>query len=124
MKYVSLLIFALFAANCGSSTATSPSTSNPAPSKTVAPSTPSPTQPPHPKNGDYPAKGKVTKINNELGSVELDHEDVPGLMPPMIMEFYVDDKSVLKQIAVGDRVDFTIRYKDGQETISKIAKAK
>ncbi len=79
---------------------------------------------PHPKNGDYPAKGKVTKINNELGSVEIDHEDVPGLMPPMIMEFYVDNKTDLKQIAVGDRVDFTIKYKDGQETISKIVKAK
>ncbi|HMT06607.1 MAG TPA: copper-binding protein [Pyrinomonadaceae bacterium] len=83
-----------------------------------------PTALPTPKNGDYPAKGKVTKINNELGSVELDHEDIPGLMPPMIMEFYVDDKAVLKTIAVGDRVDFVIRYKDGQETISKITKTK
>jgi len=85
---------------------------------------PLPTSLPAPKNGDYPAKGKVTKINNELGSVELDHEDIPGLMPPMIMEFYVDDKAVLKQIAVGDQVNFVIRYKDGQETISKISKAK
>lgn len=93
-------------------------------SPSVSTASPLPTSLPTPKNGDYPAKGKVTKINNELGSVELDHEDVPGLMPPMIMEFYVDDKSVLKQIAVGDKVDFVIRYKDGQETISKITKAK
>jgi Cu/Ag efflux protein CusF len=124
MKCVSLFIVALFAANCSSGSATSSGASNAVPTKTVVASTQSPTPPPHPKNGDYPAKGKVTKINNELGSVEVDHEDVPGLMPPMIMEFYVDDKSALKQIAVGDNVDFTIKYKDGQETISKIAKSK
>lgn len=124
MKCASLLILALLTANCGSGAATSSKTINAVPAKTAAASSPSQTPPPHPKNGDYPAKGKVTKINNELGSVEVDHEDVPGLMPPMIMEFYVDNKSDLKQIAVGDRVDFTIKYKDGQETISKIAKAK
>lgn len=98
-----------------------PPTASNSPAPTASPL---PTSLPTPKNGDYPAKGKVTKINNELGSVELDHEDIPGLMPPMIMEFYVDDKSVLKQIAVGDKVDFVIRYKDGQETISRIAKEK
>lgn len=124
MKYSSLLIFALLVINCSSGSATSSKANNAAPAKTAAPSTPAPTPQPPPKNGDYPAKGKVTKINNELGSVELDHEDIPGLMPRMIMEFYVDDKSVLKQIAVGDKVDFVIRYKDGQETISRIAKEK
>lgn len=98
-----------------------PPTASSSPAPTASPL---PTSLPTPKNGDYPAKGKVTKINNELGSVELDHEDIPGLMPPMIMEFYVDDKSLLKQIAVGDKVDFVIRYKDGRETISRIAKEK
>ena len=38
---------------------------------------------PTPKNGDYPGKGKITKINNELGSVEMDHEVIVGVMPPM-----------------------------------------
>jgi Cu/Ag efflux protein CusF len=72
------------------------------------------------KNGEYPAKGTITKINPTLGSVELDHEDIPNLMPAMRMEFYLADKLMLNGIAVGDIVDFTILYKDGTETITKI----
>lgn len=72
------------------------------------------------KNGEYPAAGKITKINSTLGSVELDHDDIPGLMAAMRMEFYLADKAMLSGIAVGDSVNFTILYKDGTETITKI----
>ncbi len=74
------------------------------------------------KDGDYKGSGKVTKINNELGSVEMDHGDIPGLMPAMRMEFYVSDKAILQGIAVGDSVDFTILHKGGTETITKLTK--
>lgn len=77
-----------------------------------------------PKDGDYPAKGKVTKINDKLGSVELDHEEIVGVMPRMIMEFYVSDKAMLKGLKVGDQVDFILRHKGSSETIVKITKAK
>lgn len=77
-----------------------------------------------PMNGDFPATGAITKINRELGSVELDHDDIPGLMPPMRMEFYVTDKKMLDGLKVGDRVDFTLRYKDRAETVVAISKSK
>jgi Cu/Ag efflux protein CusF len=77
-----------------------------------------------PKNGDYDGKGVVTKINLELGSVEMDHEDIPGVMPPMRMEFYVTDKKTLDGLKVGDKVDFVLRYKDHTETIVDIKKSK
>ena len=77
-----------------------------------------------PKNGDYPGKGKVTKINISAGSVELDHEEIKGVMPAMRMEFYVSDKELLKALEVGDQTDFLLRYKDGQETIIAITKTK
>ena len=80
------------------------------------------TNPPDIKDGDYPGKGKVTKLSTM--SVELDHEDIPGLMPAMKMEFYVSDKALLTGIAVGDKVAFTILYKGGTETITKIGKTK
>ncbi len=83
---------------------------------------PSPTSPPPIKNGDYPAKGKITKINTELKSVELDHEDIPGVMPKMIMEFYVIEPAKIDALKVGDNVDFTLRYKDHTETIVAITK--
>lgn len=54
----------------------------------------------------------------------MDHEEIVGVMPPMLMEFYVTDKAMLKGLAVGDNVEFMHRYEDGRETISKIAKVK
>ncbi len=77
-----------------------------------------------PRDGDYSGKGIVTKINNEIGSVELKHEDIKDLMPAMQMEFYVKDKALLKGLAVGDKVDFTVEYKHPTEIISAIKKAK
>ena len=80
--------------------------------------------PPSPKDGDYAGKGTVTKIDLVSGSVEMDHEAVAGLMPAMIMEFFVSDKALLNGLALGDKVDFTILYKGGTETITKIGKTK
>lgn len=80
--------------------------------------------PPEPKDGDYFGKGTVTKIDLNIVSVEMDHEAIEGLMPAMRMEFYVSDKALLNGLALGDKVDFTILYKGGTETITKIGKAK
>ena len=77
-----------------------------------------------PKDGDYPGKGKVTKINITLGSIELDHEEIVGVMAPMKMEFFVKDKSILNGLKVGDEVEFVLEYKHPTETIVKITKAK
>ena len=76
-----------------------------------------------PKNGDYNGKGVVTKINIDLGSVELDHEEIKDMMPAMKMEFFVSDKKLLNNLKVGDKVDFVVRYKDPTETIVDIKKA-
>ncbi len=95
------------------------------PGNTALPTAPTVAASPElPKNGDYPATGKITKIDLELGSVEIDHDDIPGLMPPMRMEFYVSDKKMLDGLKVGDRVNFTLRYKDRVETVVTISKAK
>lgn len=95
------------------------------PANTVSQNVPTPALSPiPPKDGLYPSKGKVTKINNELGSVELDHEEIKGVMPKMLMEFYVKDKSLIKGLAVGDDVDFVLEYKHPSETIVEIKKSK
>ncbi len=123
MKRTSLLIYLIFClhlSGCGekkvsvNSPAKTVSTLTPAPSATLS----------RPANGDYPGKGKITKINNELGSVELDHEEIEGLMPRMIMEFYLEDKKMIGGLAVGDNTDFVVRYKDGTEIIVEIKKVK
>jgi len=78
--------------------------------------------PSHPENGNYDGKGVVTKINLELVSVELNHEEIKGLMPAMIMELYVKEKKELEVLKVGDKVEFVVEYKDGQEKIISIKK--
>ena len=72
----------------------------------------------------FDGKGVVTKINLELGSVELDHEEIKGSMPAMIMEFYVTDKRELEPLKVGDRVEFVLEEDRGQEKLTSIKKIK
>ena len=122
----SALVFLICAA-CSQSGANhsnhSPATSSPSPSPTAS-ATPNVTSPQvSAKNGDYDGKGVVTKIDMKLGSVEMDHEEIPGIMPPMRMEFYVSDKKMLDPLKLGDKVDFVLRYKDGSETIVNIKKS-
>jgi Cu/Ag efflux protein CusF len=75
-----------------------------------------------PTDGNYSGKGKVTKINIKLGSIEIDHDEIFGLMPPMKMEFKVKDKAMLSELKIGDEVDFVIEYKHPTETIMEIKK--
>lgn len=71
----------------------------------------------------FDGKGAVTKINLELGSIALDHEEIKGLMPAMEgMEFYVSDKKLLDRLKVGDRVDFVLEDNAGAERIVSIKK--
>ncbi len=70
----------------------------------------------------YKSKGVVTKINLEIVSVELNHEKIEGLMPAMIMEFYVKEKSELEVLKIGDKVDFVLEDNQGQERIISIKK--
>ncbi|HRI03236.1 MAG TPA: copper-binding protein [Pyrinomonadaceae bacterium] len=104
---------------CGGSTV--PVNAVPPPIATPTSASPVPTTA-TPKDGNYNGKGKVTKVNTQIGSVELDHEEIAGLMPRMIMEFYVKDKALLNGLAVGDTVDFVIEYKHPAETVVSIKK--
>lgn len=71
----------------------------------------------------FPGKGIVTKINLELGSVALDHEEIKGIMPPMQgMEFYVSDKKLLDGLKIGDQVDFVLEDNAGAEQIIAVKK--
>jgi Cu(I)/Ag(I) efflux system periplasmic protein CusF len=100
-----LILVAALSIACGSQPASSNSSARPTPTTGTS------------KNGDYPGKGVVTKINLQNdGSIEIDHEEIKNVMPPMRMEFNVADKKMLDGIAIGDKVDFTLRYKDHTET--------
>jgi Cu/Ag efflux protein CusF len=43
--------------------------------------------------------------------VQINHEEIKGLMPAMNMPFPVSNKSLLEKIAAGDRVSFDLMAK-------------
>jgi Cu/Ag efflux protein CusF len=73
--------------------------------------------------GTYTGTGIVRLINLKEGWVEIDHEEIKGLMPAMQMEWSVKDKSMLKAVQVGDKVDFTVEDNNGSEVILELKKA-
>ena len=70
----------------------------------------------------YQGEGRVISSNPKLPSIEIDHQEIKGLMPAMTMDFYVTDKSLLDGIKAGDHIDFTIQNGVGGVVITRIRK--
>lgn len=68
----------------------------------------------------YQGEGKVISINEKRPSIEIDHQDIKGLMPAMTMEFFVKDKSLLAGLKAGDNIEFTIDNGVGGLVITRI----
>ncbi len=128
-----IIAISLAAFGCGS-TNSNPTKSiandNKTPQAVVANTTPNIAQSPSPNTNttvvakNFNGTGIITKINLELVSVELNHEEIKGLMPAMIMEFFVKDKKQVEVLKVGDKADFILEDKAGSEIIIDIKKAK
>ena len=74
-------------------------------------------------NRPYPATGTVVLINRQEGWIEIDHDEIKGLMPAMQMEFWVKDKSLFDNAKAGDRVDFTIIETPKGEYLTELKRA-
>jgi protein SCO1/2 len=77
---------------------------------------------PAPSGADYEIKGKVTALNPDKPAVTLDHEDIPGVMKAMTMEFRVEDAKLLDGLKVGDRVEGRLKKTDSGYLITKLEK--
>jgi protein SCO1/2 len=60
----------------------------------------------------YELKGKVISVDRAKGEVTVEHEDIPGYMPAMTMEFPVRDAEALKVMEPGDRVQAALVVTD------------
>ncbi|MEE8580740.1 MAG: SCO family protein [Myxococcota bacterium] len=58
----------------------------------------------------YPARGVVQDVNAEYGQVVIAHEDIPGLMPAMTMNFDVPDEALLERLVPGSVIEFTVEF--------------
>lgn len=56
----------------------------------------------------YEGVGVIEEVNTETATVQINHDEIKGYMPPMSMPYKVKDKSLLDQVKTGDKVDFTI----------------
>lgn len=70
----------------------------------------------------YQGVGIVKGMDAAVPMIELDHEDIKGLMPAMQMQFHLKNKELLSGLAVGDRVEFTIENGVGGMVIVAVRK--
>jgi Cu/Ag efflux protein CusF len=71
---------------------------------------------------EYEIKGKVVALNPQKPAVTLDHEDVPGLMKGMEMEFPVESPKLLEGLHVGDQVQGRLKKAESGYLITHLEK--
>ena len=70
----------------------------------------------------YEITGKVVRVDARKPAVALDHEDIPGLMKAMEMEFDVQDAKILDGINPGDQVKGELVKDKSGYVITKLEK--
>jgi protein SCO1/2 len=71
---------------------------------------------------EYDVRGKVMAVNPAKPGVTLDHEDIPGLMKAMKMEFAVEDAKLLEGIKAGDHVQGRLKKAESGYVITRLEK--
>ncbi len=70
----------------------------------------------------FKSTGVVKKIDLEKGEITIDHEDIPGLMSAMTMDFPVADKKLLESVKTGDKVEFELEKNAEKMTVTSLKK--
>jgi protein SCO1/2 len=75
-----------------------------------------------PATDQYPVKGKVIAVDAAKSAVKLDHEEIPGLMKAMEMEYTVANADMLEGIKEGDEVQGHLKVDSGNYVITDLEK--
>jgi Cu/Ag efflux protein CusF len=75
-----------------------------------------------PAGKQYSIKGQVVAVDSDKPSVRLNHEDIPGLMKGMEMEFAVQNAKVLNGLKAGDQVQGHLSVESGKYVITDLEK--
>ncbi len=70
----------------------------------------------------YKSIGVIKAMDVSNDKITIDHEDIPGYMPPMEMTESVSDKSLLSGLKRGDKVDFEIERTGSKLLVTKLTK--
>ncbi len=71
---------------------------------------------------EFQGVGTVLALDPSEGMIALDHQEIPGLMPPMRMAFRVASPGLLKELKRGDRVQFTLKAEGSATVLTEITK--
>ena len=118
--WISAFLLAMLCMSCGHHQAQLEKPAAPSPPPAV---TATPVQYPSPVVGQpYQGTGVVKLINLKEGWIEIEHEEIKGLMPAMTMEWWITNRSLMKSVRVGDKVDFTVVETGKGEFITRLKK--
>ncbi len=70
-----------------------------------------------PRGPLYQGRGVVEDVDHEHAQVLIAHEDIPGLMPAMTMNFDVPDRDLLASLEPGHEVEFQLELRARQYRI-------
>ena len=68
----------------------------------------------------YSARGVVEKIAPDFRQVTIHHQDIPGYMMAMTMDFNVKNTNELSGISPGDEINFTLVVGKNDEWVENI----
>lgn len=72
-------------------------------------------------HADAMANGQIKRINKRAKKLTIKHGEIKNLdMPPMTMEFHVQDAAMLDAVKKGDQVKFSVEDRDGKMIITTI----
>jgi protein SCO1/2 len=77
-------------------------------------------QGPPPKT--YGIKGIVVAVDAKKQSIKLDHQDIPGFMKAMVMDFDVATPKVVEGLKPGDKVEGKLKVEAGNATVTALDK--
>lgn len=72
----------------------------------------------------YPGAGVITQLNKNTGEVELNHQEIKGRMPAGKTKFQIKYSDFVKDLKVGDKVNFVVEDDSGTISLSTIFKEK
>lgn len=68
----------------------------------------------------WQVRGAVLGVQRETAQVLIEHQDIPGFMPAMTMNFDVADVALLRGVNKGTPVEFTLVYDGKRYTVTDI----
>jgi Cu/Ag efflux protein CusF len=62
-------------------------------------------------SGTFRGVGVITAVNSRAGALTINHEEIKGFMPAMIMMYRVEPFSLTAGLQPGDRIEFALDAK-------------